>query len=95
VRAKLYLYGISYFDAVLWCRNNGIPILAAKSYRSGPTKWIGKVFYFGSRRVIEEGINREVVRKGSRFYVLVRPSDYELVKLRFGDVVAGWQNDYD
>lgn len=92
MRAKLYLNGISLFYAVLWCRQNSIPIVVAKSFRSGPTKWIGKVFYYGSLRIIEEGVNTEIVAPNNCFYVLVRPADFDLVLMRFGRLEEGWKN---
>lgn len=93
MRATLHLHGISLWEAVHWCRQNAIPIV--RCYRSRYRR-SGKVYYgsygSGSRSILREGLHHRDVCNSVFFYVLVRPCDFELVKLRFGRLDEDWKN---
>lgn len=95
MRALLYL-STPLIDAVIKCRDNGVPITIAKAFSVSRAR---SMFYYGSKYIIESEtpyrpgsmVSEFRKRNPLRYRVLIRRRDFVFAKLLLGDLREGWE----
>lgn len=84
MRARIILHKLSLLDVAEWSRENGVPFVAVKRMNTRHTDGRRKLFFYSSRRIIDERLSDRHETREAHICILIRPVDFTIVRLRFG-----------